>query len=259
MTTGRTWYPLTGAVPRLRRGLEPAAKKAGPVDPLAGPRLALAGRLVAMDDSFTVRKHAVVYLAEGRIVAVQDAVQKAPPGFEGVDVVETGGTLFPGLIELHNHLSYNALPMWAKVPKLFAHRGQWPDHKDYRRLISGPMTVVGEHRDAEGKAGLLPALVRYVECKCLLGGVTTSQGVKLASNGGIQRFYRGIVRNVEQTDDPDLPEAQGRIPDVDAKDARGFLTRLQKEDSACCTSARDDRPERRISARRHSGPRSRRT
>ena len=24
---------------------------------------------------------------------------------------------------------------------------------------------------------MLPALVRYVECKCLLGGVTTSQGV----------------------------------------------------------------------------------
>jgi hypothetical protein len=36
---------------------------------------------------------------------------------------------------------------------------------------------------------------------------------------------------VEQTDDPELPEAQGRIPDVDAKDARAFLGRLKKEDS----------------------------
>ena len=42
----------------------------------------------------------------------------------------------------------------------------------------------------------------------------------LASNAGIQRFYRGMIRNVEQTDDPALPEAQGRIADVDAKDAR---------------------------------------
>jgi hypothetical protein len=135
------------------------------------------------------------------------------------------------LIELHNHLSYNALPLWAPVPKRFVHRGQWPDHKDYRKLISGPMTVVGEYRDSSGKPALLPALVRYVECKCLLGGVTTSQGVKLASNAGVQRFYRGIVRNVEQTDDADLPEAQGRIPDVDAKDARAYLGRLKKEDS----------------------------
>ena len=80
-------------------------------------------------------------------------------------------------------------------------------------------------------AALLAPLVRYVECKCLLGGVTTSQGIMLSSNAGVQRFYRGIVRNVEQTDDPDLCEAQGRIADVDAKDARSFLARLEKEDS----------------------------
>ena len=30
---------------------------------------------------------------------------------------------------------------------------------------------------------------------------------------------------------PDLPEAQGRIPDLDAKDAKSFLARLKKEDS----------------------------
>jgi cytosine/adenosine deaminase-related metal-dependent hydrolase len=184
-----------------------------------------------MDDAFTVQADGVVYLAQGRVVAVQARAQPAPKGFGGVEVVETGGTLFPGLIELHNHLSYNALPLWAPVPQRFAHRGQWPDSKAYRPLISGPMTVLGEYRDARGQPALLPALVRYVECKCLLGGVTTSQGVKLASNAGIQRFYRGIVRNVEQTDDPELPEAQGRIPDVDAKDARRFLARLTREDS----------------------------
>ena len=155
----------------------------------------------------------------------------APAGFDDVAPVDTGGTLFPGLIELHNHLSYNALPLWSPVPKLFQDRGQWPDHPDYRKLISGPMTVVGEYRNAQGKAALLAPLVRYVECKCLLGGVTTSQGIMLSSNAGVQRFYRGVVRNVEQTDDPDLSEAQGRIADVEAKDARAFLARLNKEHS----------------------------
>jgi cytosine/adenosine deaminase-related metal-dependent hydrolase len=205
--------------------------KKGPIDPLTGPRQALAGRVVTMDDAFTVKADGVVYIDQGRIVAVQERAQPAPAGFGGVEVIETGGTLFPGLIELHNHLSYDALPLWAPVPKRFEHRGQWPDYKDYRSLISGPMTVIGEYRDASGQPALLPALVRYVECKCLLGGVTTSQGVRLASNAGIQRFYRGIVRNVEQTDDPELREAQGRIPDVDARDARRFRARLKREDS----------------------------
>jgi cytosine/adenosine deaminase-related metal-dependent hydrolase len=183
-----------------------------------------------MDDAFTVKDDAIVYVDKGRIVAVQHDQQAPPAGFEQTAVVDTHGTLFPGLIELHNHLSYNVLPLWL-VPKRFTHRGQWPTHKDYRPLISGPMTVIGEYRDSLGKPSLVPALIRYVECKCLLGGVTTSQGIKLASNSGIQRFYRGIVRNVEQTDDLDLPEAQARIPDVAARNARAFLNRLAKEAS----------------------------
>ena len=230
----RRWYPLTGPEPARRGTLDAApraAKKRGPIDPLTGPKLALAGRVVTMDEAFTVKTNAVVYIDRGSIVAVENRALPAPPGFDDVVPVETGGTLFPGLIELHNHLSYNALPLWSPVPKLFQDRGQWPDHPDYRKLISGPMTVVGEYRDAQGKPSLLAPLVRYVECKCLLGGVTTSQGIMLSSNAGIQRFYRGILRNVEHTDDPDLFEAQGRIADVDAKDARSFLARLKKEDS----------------------------
>jgi cytosine/adenosine deaminase-related metal-dependent hydrolase len=184
-----------------------------------------------MDEAFLVRPDGIVYIDHGSISAVQDRAQPAPAGFEDVPVVETGGTLLPGLIELHNHLSYNALPLWSPVPRRFEHRDQWSAHKDYRPMISGPMTVIGEYRDSSGQAALLPALVRYVECKCLLGGVTTTQGIMLASNAGVRRFYRGLIRNVEQTDDPVLAEAQARIADVDARDARGFLARLNKEDS----------------------------
>jgi 5-methylthioadenosine/S-adenosylhomocysteine deaminase len=230
----RRWFPLCaghappGALAAPARG---AAAAPRPIDPLSGPKLALAGRVVAMDDAFTVKQDAVVYVDRGSIVAVLDRGAPPPAGFDGVQVVASGGTIYPGLIELHNHLSYNALPLWNPVPRLFQHRGQWPDHPDYRRLISGPMTVIGQHRDARGEPSLLAPLVRYVECKCLLGGVTTSQGVMLNSNAGIQRFYRGILRNVEQTDEPELFEAQGRIADVDARDARAFRSRLAKEDS----------------------------
>src|SRR5690348_4798320 len=100
-----------------------------------------------MDAAFTVRSDAVVYVDGGLIVAVQDRSQPAPSGFERVRVVESEGSLYPGLIELHNHLSYDALPLWSPVPERFEHRGQWPDHPDYRRLISGPMQVLGRYRD----------------------------------------------------------------------------------------------------------------
>ena len=225
----RHWFPLTGEQPAPAPAL--AGHRATPVDPLSGPKFALGGRIVAMDDEFHVLPDAVLYIDRGRIVAAQPRTQAPPPGFEATPVTPTHGTLFPGLIELHNHLAYNALPLWSPVPKLYQDRGQWPTHPDYRKLISGPMTVIGEHRDASGHPALLAPLVRYVECKCLLGGCTTSQGIMLNSNAGVQRFFRGILRNVEHTDQGDLSDADARIADIDAKDARKFLARLGKEHS----------------------------
>lgn len=232
-TPRRRWFPLDDEGERTPAPGHAAAVDAAlraPIDPAEGPKQALAGRIVTMDDGFNVVDDGVLYLERGGIVALRPRRSAPPAGFEDVRPVATGGTLFPGLIELHNHLSYNALPLW-QVPRRFEHRGQWPDHPDYRRLISGPMTVVGAHRDDDDRAALLAPLVRYVECKALLGGTTTSQGIMLASNAGVQRYYRGLLRNVEQTDDPTLSEAQARIDDVDARDAKAFVARLNKEDS----------------------------
>ena len=233
-TPARHWFPLTGEEPAPTDLADPRTllgHKATPVDPLSGPKIALGGRIVMMDDAFQVLDDGVLYIAKGRIVAAQARADTPPPGFEATPLTATHGTIFPGFIELHNHLAYNALPLWSPVPKLYQDRGQWPGHPDYRKLISGPMTVIGEHRDASGRPALLAPLVRYVECKCLMGGCTTSQGIMLNSNAGVQRYFRGILRNVEHTEQADLSDADARIADVDAKDARKFLARLGKEHS----------------------------
>ena len=179
----------------------------------------LSGRVVTMDARDTVHPQGAVYLDGNTIVAVKPARAAAPPGFASVKPVATDGTIYPGLIELHNHLAYNALPLWD-VPAKYTNRDQWGRIADYRKLVSGPMQVLG-HSDA------MPALIRYVEAKCLLGGVTTTQGIELYSNHGARRYYRGLVRNVEQTDDGELPEAATKISDVEASTAAAFLARLQ--------------------------------
>jgi 5-methylthioadenosine/S-adenosylhomocysteine deaminase len=183
--------------------------------------MALAGRVVTMDAARTVLDDAVVYLRDGSITAVSPAAAPPPPGFESVPVTNVRGTIFPGLIELHNHLPYGVLQLW-QVPRLYSNRDQWssPSTPDYRRLISGPMGVIGRNTEA------VPAVVRYVEMRCLLGGTTTSQGVALASNTGIVKHFRGLVRNVEATGDPALPPAATHIADIDATDAEHFLARI---------------------------------
>lgn len=184
-------------------------------------RYALLGKVVTMDAHLTVIDKGVVYINRDTIEAVLPATAPPPVGFENCLRIRTKGTIYPGLIELHNHLSYNILPPW-KVPKKYANRERWRGVPDYRKLISGPLRMLAKERK-----GYLAALVRYVECKCLLGGVTTSQGITLASNAGVLRYYRGVVRNVEQPDDAALPAAETRTDDVD--DAADFLQKLQHD------------------------------
>ena len=194
-----------------------------PVDPMDGPTFVLGGRVVTMDGHDSVVDDGVVYVRDGSIAAVQKANADPPPEFEGVKVLETKGTIYPGLIDLHDHLSYNALQLWD-VPKLYTNRDQWAQGDTYRKLVTGPMKVLAHTPE------YVPAIVRYVEAKCLVAGTTTSQGIALSSYSGIQRFYKGIVRNVEQTDEDELPEAGTHIADVAAKDWAKFLKRLESFD-----------------------------
>ncbi len=179
----------------------------------------LIGRVVTMDDANPVIDRGAVYVQGNSIAHVLDATDPAPAGFEAAERIDTHGTIYPGLIELHNHLSYNVLPVWA-VPEQFANRDGWSKGPVYRGTISGPMSVLGR------TAGMGEAVVRYVETKCLLGGTTTSQGIALAGDAGIQKYYFGAIRNVEETKDKALHDALTRIADVDAKDASKFLKRL---------------------------------
>jgi cytosine/adenosine deaminase-related metal-dependent hydrolase len=191
-------------------------------DPVTGPKWILDGRIVPMTGENDVIADGHVYINGGVIEAVQAASAAAPAGYEGIKPINSGGTIFPGLIELHNHLPYNVLPLW-KVPKEYQNRDQWGRHPDYRKLISGPMNVLGR------TDGLVQAVVRWVEVKALLSGTTTSQGIALFSNAGIRKYYRGLVRNAEETNDEDLPEAATKIGDVAASSAVKFRARLESK------------------------------
>ncbi len=187
-------------------------------------KFVLEGRIVTMDEQMTVLPKGTIYVRDGIIEAVQDTAMEAPDEFKdpGVIRIKTGGTIYPGLIELHNHLSYNILPMWI-APKRFDRREQWRNREEKRKLITGPMKVLGK------TPTYVEAIVRYVECKCLVSGVTTSQGLRLYGVG-TQAYYEGLIRNVENSGIHELPNALTKISDVEAKDADAFLERQKKCD-----------------------------
>jgi hypothetical protein len=185
-------------------------------------KIILHGRVVAMDQASTVLSQGAIYIDGNTIVAVADQGAPPPFGFAGAQTIDTDGTIFPGLIELHNHLSYDALQMW-QVPKKFTDRGQWQSNSDYIAKVSGPMGVIAKSNDPR----LLASLVRYVETKCLLGGVTTSQGISLKGDN-LDTYYKSAMRVVEDPTDPKFPKVSTRIPDVDASDWAAFKKDVDK-------------------------------
>jgi cytosine/adenosine deaminase-related metal-dependent hydrolase len=155
-----------------------------------------------MDADGTVWDQGVVYVENDRIAGAGPSGGPSPQGFEDAIHIDTAGTIYPGLVELHNHLSYDILPIWD-VPQKFNDRSEWRDLPDRKMRISAPMSAIaGAHPE------YVPTIVRYVECKCLAGGVTTSQGMSLFAAPGIAGKYRGLVRNVEgDAGDPALRPA----------------------------------------------------
>jgi hypothetical protein len=151
-----------------------ATRRKVPIDPVSGLPMILEGRVVTMDATDTVLPRGRLYIKESVIVAALPHDAPRPAGFTSVPVTVTNGTLYPGLIELHNHLAYNALRLWD-VPRKYTNRDQWGGIAEYREKVSGPMSIIGRTPE------LLPALIRYVEMKCLVAGVTTSQGIELLS------------------------------------------------------------------------------
>src|SRR5262245_47728128 len=135
-------------MPRLAKAAmsKAAVSKAAikkPVDPAVPGKLALRGRIVTMDDSGRTLADGCIYIEDGIIRDIKKGSAAPPAGFSAGAVIDTKGTIFPGLIELHNHLPYNILQLWG-VPKTFTNRGQWGSRPEYALRISGPMKVIGE-------------------------------------------------------------------------------------------------------------------
>lgn len=195
-----------------------------PINLSQDSKYSIQGRIVTMKDDIPVIDDGIVYIDGDTITAVLPSSANAPVGFYKTETLKTGGTVYPGMIELHNHLCYNTIPQWL-VPKKYSNRDQWRRHPDYRTKITGPVKVLGS---TEWHAS---ALAKYVECKCLLSGTTTSQGITLQSNNGIKKYFKGVIRNVEQPMLKKLKSAKTRIADVESSKLEKFKNRLKN--SSC--------------------------
>lgn len=107
------------------------------------------------------------------------------------EVVDTDALIFPGLIDLHNHLKYNVLPLWDEAKGQFQNRFEWRGLSKYKEAVGGNMREINADPEA------VCAAVRWAEIKALTGGATAVQGI-----GTDEKCGRGFgIKNVEISDE----------------------------------------------------------
>src|SRR5215469_4027483 len=107
--------------------------------------LVLFGTVVPFDGS-DARAAAVYVGDDGRIEAIQGPTDPPPSGFDAAPRVATDGLIYPGLIDLHNHLAYNLRGLWVPArQKPYTTRYQWPAEATYATEVTQPAHFLHAH------------------------------------------------------------------------------------------------------------------
>lgn len=170
------WFLTSVAwIPALWGGIAARAQEAS---------YALVGTVVAPQG---VIENGTVYIAEGAIKGVGEGI----PLPAGTPVIRADGVIFPGLIDLHNHLTWNVFPRWSPGT-LVSNRYDWQAMDDYAAKLSGPEAMLvnrGDGCDME----------RFAEIKAMLGGATSVVGSYSPTDADPHRddCDRGLARNLD--------------------------------------------------------------
>jgi 5-methylthioadenosine/S-adenosylhomocysteine deaminase len=132
----------------------------------------------------------MIVVAGGKITGV-GAVVDVPLG---VNPIDTDSFIFPGLIDLHNHLTWNLFPRWPPAnwkpsdwdpSKKFGARYDWQQLLTYKDALDSP------HRSLFDE-GWGCEMNRFGEVKALVGGATSSLG-----SLGPEKCIEGLVRDLD--------------------------------------------------------------
>ena len=153
----------------------------------------LTGRIVPMTSESDVIDHGSMLIRDGQIAAIWTDLPPAGVNLEGIPVHATSGTIFPGLIDSHNHPHYNAIPLWDHGTAGWDNRYQWRTESFYSPAI----TQVENGLNDGGSVGcdLMVESMKFAEVRSIAGGTTTIQG---ASDQDAEAFESILARNLER-------------------------------------------------------------
>ncbi|MGA8979527.1 MAG: amidohydrolase family protein [Pedococcus sp.] len=150
-------------------------------------QLVIAGQVAPMvGDAPDPPRRGRVWIRDDAIVDVTFGERRLS-GFVGAPEVDVGDSfVLPGFIDMHNHLAYNALPLWAEPGRTepWLHNKHWTQADSYTESITEPAWTYAK--------ACPEALLGYVQVREMAGGATSAQGWPSANRG-----YQTVMRNVD--------------------------------------------------------------
>ena len=125
-----------------------------------------------------VLRHGYVVVEHGRITSVSSK----EPQVAGGTRINTNGIIAPGLIDLHNHVSWNVLSRWTP-DHLFTNRSQWRTSADYVAEVQNPYAAIRPSHFCD--------MNTYGELRALVGAATSIIATRA------QPCIHGLVRNLD--------------------------------------------------------------
>jgi 5-methylthioadenosine/S-adenosylhomocysteine deaminase len=196
-------------------------------DPSTG--ILLRGTVATMDAAGTILRNGNVLVRDGKIVAIwQGTKAPAAVAVSNAVVIDLGSKalIFPGLINLHNHPTYDMLETWpapsSHVQALlgrplgtepYANRYQWntagSSPPEFLRLVANPQTLL----NSPVGLNLYPEVGKYSEVQAMLGGETATQGGPVDP-----RVDNILIRNVDDVNFG-RSKIQSRVKSIDSMTA----------------------------------------
>ena len=160
----------------------------------------LKGRLVLMTGEEDVINEGHILVKDGMIEAIWESTPPPTINLTGVHVIDTHATIYPGLLDLHNHLHYNQAPLWEMTPHLpadqrnawggYNNRYEWKNHPDYSEQV----TRVEDLIHGAPYWNLDDEAMKYIEMKSIIGGTTSAQG---SPTNPDDSYATILARNIE--------------------------------------------------------------
>lgn len=154
-------------------------------------------------------------IVNGKITRVMDGRQSLTdiPGI-AVITLDENMTIFPGLINLHTHTTYNILPIWESR-QVWTNRFQWRNDQGYKEDIGGLLDYIQTNwKDDPGSNLVNTAYAIISEIQAVAGGTTLIQEtLSLDKEAADDRSF--IIRNTGDQADLQIPATEQVFSVVD--------------------------------------------